>query len=65
MLRIWDIILYYDIIGNMIYIRKDVIFLFIFNLYIFQILGLIFGYTAVFTSFFESKRIIKLEFKSS
>lgn len=65
MLRIWDIILYYDIIGNTIYIRKDVIFLFIFNLFIFQILGLLVGYTAVFTSFFESKRILRLEFKSS
>ncbi len=65
MLRIWDIVFYYDIIGSTINIRIDVIFLFIFNLSIFQILGVLFGYTAILTSFFESKRMMKLEFKSS
>ena len=63
MLRIWDIVMYYDIFGSTINIRKDVIFLFIFNLNIFQIIGLIFGYNAVITSFFESKKIKRLEFK--
>ncbi len=61
MLRIWDIIIYYDLLGNFIYIRKDVIFLFIFSLDVFQMLGIIFGYIAVFSSFFESKRVKKIE----
>ncbi|TFF69425.1 MAG: hypothetical protein EU516_00495 [Promethearchaeota archaeon] len=64
MLRIWDIILYFELIGSIIYIRMDAIFLFIFNLDIFQLLGLIFGYVSVITSFFESKRIRKIELKS-
>jgi len=62
-LRIWDIILYYELSGSIIYLRKDVIFLFIYNLDIFQILGLIFGYIAVFTSFFESRKIRKIDLK--
>lgn len=65
MLRIWDIVLYFDIIGSTIYIRMDAIFLFIFNLDIFQLLGLIFGYIAVFTSFFESKKIKRLDLKNN
>ncbi|TFG12212.1 MAG: hypothetical protein EU531_10780 [Promethearchaeota archaeon] len=64
MLRIWDIILYYEIIGSIINIRMDAIFLFVFNLDIFLLLGLIFGYVSVFTSFFESKKIRKIELKN-
>ena len=61
MLRIWDIVLYHEIIGSVIYIRMDVVFLFIFNLDIFQLLALIFGYFAVFTSFFVGKKIRTIE----
>ena len=64
MLRIWDITLYHEIIGSIIYIRLDAIFLFIFNLDLFQLLGLIYGYLAVFTSFFVSKKIRKIELKN-
>ena len=64
MLRIWDIVLYHEITGNVIFIRMDAFFLFIFNLDIFQLIGLIYGYVAVFTSFFVSRRIRKIELKN-
>lgn len=55
MLRIWDIILITEQLGQSIYIRKDVLSLFILNLLILEIIGLILGFFSLLGGFKKSK----------
>ncbi|MFX0056942.1 MAG: hypothetical protein ACFE85_10365 [Candidatus Hodarchaeota archaeon] len=43
-LRIWDIIIYYEQVDHIIYIRKDLLILLIFDLELLQIIGMILGF---------------------
>jgi hypothetical protein len=55
MLRIWDIILITEQVGQSIYIRTDVLSLFILNILILEIIGIVLGFFSLLGGFKKSK----------
>jgi hypothetical protein len=58
-LNIWDLLIYTDVIGNQIYIRSDVLSIFIWNLNVFFIISIFIAFVMGMIGFRQIDRIIQ------